>query len=90
MYLISFKVGYYLTTRDNKKDKLKLIFDMYDSDGNGYLDQYELRQALIAMSQLNKIEHNPEINIEVLFKSYFKQLDVNKDGRISKSIPKES
>jgi Ca2+-binding EF-hand superfamily protein len=38
-----------LTSRGNLRDKLEYSFKLYDADGNGYLDKFELKQVLDAM-----------------------------------------
>ena len=77
-----FQIGYFLTTRGDKYKKLQLVFDMYDTNGNGYLDRSELREALNAMF---KLYAKSSQNIENILHEWFDGLDKNEDGSISKS-----
>ena len=61
-----------------------MLFEMYDMNSSGYLENFELKEAIIAMLQLLNTEQN-EKKIEMILIDCIKQLDVNHDGRISKS-----
>ena len=64
--------------------KLKYAFDAYDLDGNGYLDQTELKTVLSAMFDMlgaDKKSHN----IPALVAQVTKDLDSSRDGRVSKN-----
>lgn len=76
-------MAYALTSRGDVKKKLDYAFALYDADQNGYLDSREIRTVLIAMLDLlgaDKRSHN----ISKLTDECMSQLDLAKEGRVSK------
>lgn len=68
--------------RDPAK-KLSYAFDAYDLDGNGTLDQNELKTVLVAMLDMlgaDKKSHN----VNALANECMKDLDKSHDGKVSK------
>jgi len=57
-----------------KEAELRAIFKEFDIDGDGYIQEEELRQVMLKMG------HNPS---EDEIKAMFKAADLNKDGKIS-------
>ena len=56
------------------KDKIKQIFNLFDTDGNGYIDKSELKFTF----QELKLSDNE-------FDNLIKEVDIDGDGRISAS-----
>jgi neuronal calcium sensor 1 len=82
--LINFKeflISYALTSRGDLKSKLEFVFRMYDKDSNLKLDEYELEEVLNGMLYLL---NSKETNSKALAKQIIKELDLSKDGTISK------
>jgi len=69
------KVATSLTNKPNATDAdLYAVFRQFDIDGDGYIEEYELRQVMSNMGQ------QP---LEDEIKAMFKAADMNNDGRIS-------
>ena len=52
------KIAYGLTSRGNVKEKLEYVFNLYDIDGNGYIEKDEIKPVLLGMYTLlgNKMQ----------------------------------
>ena len=67
------------------KKKLEYAFELYDTDGNGYLDSNEIREVVKGMLDLlgaDKKTNNPN----QLAEECIKQLDASNDGKVTKGI----
>ena len=65
------------------KSKLEYAFQLYDTDGNGYLDKNEIRQVIKGMMDLigaNKTMNSPD----QVANECFRLLDESNDGKVSK------
>jgi Ca2+-binding EF-hand superfamily protein len=78
-----FLIGYSLTSKGDLKRKLEYAFELYDSDGNGYLDQKEIKEVITGMLDLLGAEKRSN-NASQLAEECLKQLDASNDGKVSK------
>jgi len=65
-----------MSISEERKQRLTQVFNKYDSDGNGFIDRYELPKLL------KKIFSGEEVSEEHV-QTAMKILDVNSDGQIS-------
>ena len=74
-----------MTSKGDVRKKLEYAFVLYDADGNGYLDNNEVRAVLTGMLDLLGADkkHN---NTQQLADECMKDLDSSHDGKISKCI----
>jgi neuronal calcium sensor 1 len=73
-----------LTSRAKPKDKLKLSFEIYDSDENGLLDKEEMQKIIEAVHELYEgcIGKNESLKkVDTIINQY----DKDKSGSISKN-----
>ena len=82
---LKFQIGYSLTSKGDLKKKLEYAFELYDSDGNGYLDHKEIRDVITGMLDLLGADKKSN-NAFQLAEECIKQLDASNDGRVSKGI----
>ena len=78
-------IAFALTSRGDLKKKLEYAFALYDADGNGYLDNDEIREVITGMLDLlgaDKKHNNPK----ELAEQCMKELDSSQDGQVSKGI----
>jgi Ca2+-binding EF-hand superfamily protein len=69
--------------RGDIKKKLEYAFEIYDSDGNGYLDNNEIREVIKGMLDLLGADKKSN-NASQLAEECIKQLDASNDGKVSK------
>lgn len=74
-----------MTSRGNLRDKLEYSFKLYDADGNGYLDKFELKQVLDAMLILLDVDKSKG-DSDSIANECIRILDVDKDGKITKGL----
>jgi len=80
-------------TRGDPQEKLEFAFNMYDLDGNGFIDKDEMVKIMESFYKVigsfttasGKKYENPKNFIE----EFFDAMDTNKDGRISLQEYKE-
>ncbi len=77
------QIGYAITSHGDRKKKLEYAFYLYDTDNKGYLNKNELKQVLEAMFHLLDIQK--QYDFDKICDVALKELDIAKDGRISKS-----
>jgi len=65
---------------------LEYAFEIYDSDGNGYLDNNEIREVIKGMLDLLGADKKSN-NASQLAEECIKQLDASNDGKVSKGKP---
>jgi len=81
-----FMVSLSVTSRGTIQQKLEWAFNVYDIDGDGFITQNEMLEIFSAMHNMigNKENCTKHVNrIKVVIDDIFKQLDKNKDGKIS-------
>ena len=72
-----------MTSRGDLKKKLEYAFELYDSDGNGYLDSTEVREVVKGMLDLLGADKKGN-DANKLAEECIKQLDATNDGKLSK------
>ncbi|KAM6980265.1 guanylyl cyclase-activating protein 2-like [Aplochiton taeniatus] len=74
----------HLVLRGKLEDKLKWSFKVYDKDGNGRLDRYEMKHILRIICKLRS-HTNPsaDMNVNDICDRIFELVDKNKDGEIT-------
>ncbi|OQV13433.1 NADPH oxidase 5 [Hypsibius exemplaris] len=71
-----------MLTRSCACQKLKLIFDMYDVDGNGAIDTQEFSAVLSSAIDDNALAIGPQ-QIDYMTRMLFEAVDSNQDGVVS-------
>lgn len=76
-----FLVGLCVSGSDhNTDDKLKWAFDMYDINGDGFIEKHEMKEILEAIYKMtNALELG---TTDFILDNIFKEIDANQDGRI--------
>lgn len=67
----------------SSKEKLEMAFDMYDVDGNGFIDRKELKKILAAIFEL-KGEALKKQSVKAQIDLIMSKIDVNNDAKISR------
>ncbi|XP_007909066.1 guanylyl cyclase-activating protein 1 [Callorhinchus milii] len=70
-----------LVLRGKMEQKLRWYFKLYDVDGNGCIDRYELLNIIKAIRAINGCDQ--EISVEEFTNRVFDKIDVNGDGELS-------
>jgi len=77
-----FVCGLSVILRGSVEERLRLIFNSYDSDGNGFLDTDEVYNIFKA-SLISKGNSITDSDIKEMVYKVFKEVDVNNDGKLS-------
>lgn len=73
-----------MTSSANLELKLSYAFDLYDTDGSGYLNKQEIQVGLVAMLDLLNVNKSRQNDLK-LANEFLTLLDANNDGIVSKS-----
>ena len=71
-----------ITSKGKTDEKLKLAFNMYDIDKDGFISQGEMLEIIISTAKMVQVMVN-ESTTEKRMAKIFKQMDTNRDGQIS-------
>lgn len=80
-----FLIGLSVTSSSDVKKKLKWAFNMYDIDGNGFIDKQEMISMMRAVYKMTPSIKKPDdvSTPEKMTKKLFAKMDANGDGEIS-------
>lgn len=76
-------IAFAITSHGDLDKRLEYAFILYDADGNGYLDENEIKEGIAGMLDL-MYGDSSSIDLEASAKQYMKELDVSNDGRVTK------
>ena len=82
--LFKLKIAYALTSKGDIKHRLEYAFDVYDLDKNGFITADEIKAVIPGILKLLRAEKEYHSNISELASLCIAQLDIAKDGKISR------
>lgn len=70
---------------DGLRNKLKIAFQMYDTDKNGYIDKKEMENVIVAVYELVGETDINFLSVKKQVQDLFLKLDSDSDGFISEN-----
>ncbi|KAK5971705.1 hypothetical protein GCK32_019322, partial [Trichostrongylus colubriformis] len=68
---------------DTPQNKLELVFHVYDSDANGFLDKIEIDGIIEQMMDVARHQQWDTIELEPILRQMMADIDSNNDGIVS-------